>query len=156
MAWPGDEIAAAEGRGRGELRASHADREQVISTLKAAFIQGMLAKDEFDQRAGQAFASRTHAELAALTADLPAGLLARPPTARDVWAGVCMIIAAVSVLAAIVLVNPDNYPSFALALFAAATLIVAPGITVGLMVDVRHRNRSGRRLPPGSTPSAGV
>ena len=52
MAWPGDEIAAAEGRGRGELRASHADREQVIGTLKAAFVQGMLAKDEFDQRVG--------------------------------------------------------------------------------------------------------
>ena len=34
MAWPGDEMAAAAGRGRGELRASHADREQVISTLR--------------------------------------------------------------------------------------------------------------------------
>ena len=33
-------------------------------------MQGMLAKDEFDQRVGQAFASRTHAELAVLTADL--------------------------------------------------------------------------------------
>jgi hypothetical protein len=71
MAGQGDEIAAAEGRGRGDLRASHADREQVIGTLKAAFVQGMLAKDEFDQRVGQAFATRTHAELAALTADLP-------------------------------------------------------------------------------------
>ena len=80
MAGPGDEIAAAEGRGRGDLRASHADREQVISTLKAAFVQGMLAKDEFDQRVGQAFASRTYAELAALTADLPVEPIpAQPP-----------------------------------------------------------------------------
>ena len=71
MAGPGDEIAAAEGRGRGELRASHADREQVIGILKAAFVQGMLAKDEFDQRVGQAVAARTCAELAVLTADLP-------------------------------------------------------------------------------------
>ena len=79
MAGPGDEIAAAESRSRGDFRASHADREQVISTLKAAFVQGMLAKDEFDQRVGQAFASRTHAELAALTADLPVKPAAAQP-----------------------------------------------------------------------------
>ena len=79
MAGPGDEIAAADGRGRGELRASHADREQVIGTLKAAFVQGMLAKDEFDQRVGQAFAARTRAELAPLTADFPVDLAAAPP-----------------------------------------------------------------------------
>ncbi len=70
MAGPGDEMAAADDRGRGELRVSHVDREQVIGTLKAAFVQGMLAKDEFDQRVGQAFASRTCAELTPLTADL--------------------------------------------------------------------------------------
>ena len=56
---PGDEMAAAENRGRGELRASHADREQVIGTLKTAFVEGMLAKDEFDLRIGRAFAART-------------------------------------------------------------------------------------------------
>ena len=79
MAGPGDEVAAGAG-GRGHLRASQADREQVISTLKAAFVQGMLAKDEFDVRVGQAFASRTYAELAAVTADLRAGLsTAKPP-----------------------------------------------------------------------------
>lgn len=59
---------------RGHLRASHADREQVIDTLKAAFVQGFLAKDEFDVRVGQTFGSRTYAELAAITADIPAGL----------------------------------------------------------------------------------
>jgi hypothetical protein len=66
--------------GRGHLRVSRADREQVIGTLKAAFVQGMLAKDEFDLRVGQAFAVRTCAQLAAITADLPAGLtMAKPP-----------------------------------------------------------------------------
>ena len=73
MAGPGNEIAAGTG-GRGHLRASHADREQVIGTLKAAFVQGRLVKDEFDLRVGQALTPRTCAELAALTADLPAGL----------------------------------------------------------------------------------
>ena len=71
--------------GRGDLRASHADREQVIGVLKAAFVQGRLERDEFDVRAGQAFASRTYADLAALTADLPAGLAAAQPT-PSTWA----------------------------------------------------------------------
>ena len=55
----------------GHLRASHVDREQVISALKTAFVQGRLAKDEFDARVGQALASRTRAELAVITADIP-------------------------------------------------------------------------------------
>src|SRR5262249_46286978 len=59
---------------------SHAGREHVIGTLKAAFVQGRLAKDEFDLRVGQALASRTYAELAAVTADLPAGLTAAQPS----------------------------------------------------------------------------
>jgi hypothetical protein len=73
MAGPGDEIAAGA-EGRGHLRASHTDREQVISVLKAAFVQGLLAKDEFDLKVGQAFAAQTYADLAALTADIPVGL----------------------------------------------------------------------------------
>jgi hypothetical protein len=127
----------------------------VIRILRVALAQGRLTEDEHDARVAQASTSRSHAEFAALTADLPAGLAARLPTAKLVWIGIGLIIAAVSVLAAIVLLNSDNYPAFALALFAAATLIVAPGITVGLMVDVRHRKRSRRRLPPGSTPNPG-
>jgi Domain of unknown function (DUF1707) len=79
MAGPGDEIAAGKA-GRGHLRASHADREQLIGTLKTAYVHGMLTKDELDARVGEVFASRTYAELAALTTDLPAGLAAvRPP-----------------------------------------------------------------------------
>ena len=73
MAGPGDERAAGAG-GRTHLRASHADREQVIEVLKAAFVQGRLAKDEFDLRVGQVLASRTYADLNALTAGIPAGL----------------------------------------------------------------------------------
>jgi hypothetical protein len=79
MAGPGDEIAAAASQGDGRLRASHADREQVIEVLKVAFVRERLAKDEFDLRVGQAFAARTHAELAAVTAGLPA----EPATANE-------------------------------------------------------------------------
>jgi Domain of unknown function (DUF1707) len=64
------------------LRTSRADRERVIELLKAAFVQGRLAKDEFDARVGQALASRTYAELAAVGADIPAGLTAILPPAR--------------------------------------------------------------------------
>jgi putative transcriptional regulator len=58
--------------GRGDLRASYADREQAIEMLKAAFTQERLAKDEFEVRVGQAFAARTHAQLAVVTGDIPA------------------------------------------------------------------------------------
>ena len=46
--------------------------------LKTAYAQGRLTKDELEARAGQAFASRTYAELAALTADIPADLPTKP------------------------------------------------------------------------------
>jgi len=65
--------------GHGFLRVSHAHREQVIDILKAAFVRGMLTKDEFDLRVSRAFASRTGGELAAFVADLPAGLAAAQP-----------------------------------------------------------------------------
>jgi hypothetical protein len=42
----------------------------VIDTLKAAFVQGRLTKDELDARAGRALTAWSHADLAALTADL--------------------------------------------------------------------------------------
>ena len=64
---PVDPMTAARGR----LRASDADREQVIDVLKVAFAQGRLTKDDLDLRAAQAFISRTYAELAAVTADTP-------------------------------------------------------------------------------------
>ena len=69
---------AADMAGRGRVRASHADREHVIDVLKAAFVQGRLAKDEFEARIGQALASRTYAELAVVTIDVPA----EPPPAQ--------------------------------------------------------------------------
>lgn len=73
MAVPGDERAAGAG-GHGRLRASQADREQAIVTLKAAFAHGRLDRDEFEALIGQVLTSRTYADLTAATADLPAGL----------------------------------------------------------------------------------
>jgi len=67
-------------------RASHADRERVIDLLKAAFVQGRLERDEFDTRIGQALASRTYGELAAVTADIPAELIGALPRRMPVRA----------------------------------------------------------------------
>jgi Domain of unknown function (DUF1707) len=54
----------------------------VIDMLKATFVQGRLARDEFGLRVGRALASQTYADLAAVTADMPAGLTgAQPPEA---------------------------------------------------------------------------
>lgn len=59
--------------GSGTTRASDADRERVVDALGAAFAEGRLAREEHGARVQGAYGSLTHAELAALVADLPAG-----------------------------------------------------------------------------------
>ncbi len=64
----------------GLIRASDADRDEVLERLRRAHVEGRLDADELTDRAGTALAARTVGELAALTADLPpAGPL--PPVA---------------------------------------------------------------------------
>ena len=77
-AGPGDEKAVAGVR-RDHMRTSRADREQAVDALKLSFVQGRLTKDEFDARVGQALASRTYADLATVTADIPAWLVPAAP-----------------------------------------------------------------------------
>jgi hypothetical protein len=86
IAGPGDETAAVASRGR--FRASHADREQVIGTLKAAFVQGRLTEDELDARADRVYASRTYAELTVVTTEVTADIPVEPVRSRrprDPW-----------------------------------------------------------------------
>ena len=148
MTGPGHEIVA----GGNPLPVTYADRERVIRTLKAALEQGRLTEDEHDERTARASVSRSRAELTALTADLPDGITALPPTPRDVRIGVGVIIAAAGVIAAILALGPDNALAFLALMAAAVTLIVAPPITAGLIMDVRHQKRSGGQLPPGPAP----
>jgi Domain of unknown function (DUF1707) len=158
MTGPGDEIAA----GRGHFRASHADREQVVDVLKAAFVQGRLTKDEFDARIGQTFASRTYTQLAAVTADVPAGPVgahpsrkpvparARPPMRTWVKATICAVIAVVAMVAAAFAIG-----GFALALFVPFYLMAL--IVAGAQVLAsRHQKRSRRQLPPRQAPGPGA
>jgi len=137
--------------GRGRLRASHADRERVLDVLKAAFVQGLLAKDEFDMRVGQTFASRTYAELAALTADIPAGLIgaqslrksaraqAPHPENKVVNSCACVTLALLALAAALSTGNLGLF--FAVAVAVLGILFVAGG----RMVYSWHKKRSIRQ-----------
>jgi DUF1707 SHOCT-like domain len=168
MAEQRDQMPAAAGHGH--LRASHADREQVIGTLKAAFVQGMLAKDEFDLRVGQAFASRTCAELGAVTGDLPAGLAAAPPPQpvrapgerRVLRPGT--LIAAATVLYAgmwlVVFVLPANSegertPGLGLAVMTGFVYMGALLVAAERILEGWQEKRSGRQLPPGRAHGTG-
>lgn len=165
MAGPGDEIAA--GGGRGHLRASHADREQAVGTLKAAFVQGRLTKDELDLRVGQALASRTYAELAALTADVPAGLTtAKPPAPARAQGGQPVLrtgplITAATALYAGVWVYAMFFPKggdgpskLSLVLDSGLVYVIILAVCLGLTVAVRREQRSGGHSP--RRPAAGA
>lgn len=146
-------VAAAA---RGRLRASHADREQVIDMLKAAFVQGRVTKDEFDARVGQAFASRTYADLAAVTADLPArqmagqspghparaqGRLAMSHAARGRR---CMIIALVMMMVATV--TPGGPALLLFVPLCVTALLVAAAQILAAQQEERSRGQlAGQR-----------
>jgi uncharacterized protein DUF1707 len=171
MAGPGDEIAGAAGRGH--LRASRADREQAIAVLKAAFVQGMLAKVEFDERVGQAFAARTYADLAAALANLPVmQITAQPPkpagAAREqpVLRPGKVIAAATALYSGVWLfmllppwpTNPEGDPPPAMImLFFSASLIYlfVMVIAAGYAIAGRRQKRSGQQLPRRPAPGAG-
>ncbi len=55
------------------MRASHADRERTVDVLKAAFAEGRLGQQEYEQRVGAAYRALTYGELGGLVADLPQG-----------------------------------------------------------------------------------
>ena len=141
--------------GRGHLRASHADREQVIGILKAAFVQGRLTKDEFDQRVSQTFASRTYADLAVPTAGIPAWLTpARLPVqpARPAANKVLLWIEFLTMAAAIgfgaLFFNPAG-----LAVTVLTLLIIGPVAGTQILESWRQRRSSGRPLPPPPAPA---
>ena len=70
------------------VRVSDAEREAVAAQLREHYAQGRLSLDELNERLDRAFASRTRADLDAVTSDLPyappRGVL---PSDRARWAG---------------------------------------------------------------------
>ena len=53
------------------IRASDADREVVVASLRDAYTAGRLDIDEFDERTSAAYSARTWGDLRTLTEDLP-------------------------------------------------------------------------------------
>ncbi len=163
-------MAAGEGD-RGHLRASHADREQVIGTLKVAFVQGMLGKDEFDQRVDQTLASRTYAELAVVTADLPAGLTAAQPSQPAGAQGKARVLRRGAVLTAATVLYAATWPlalsihrnmegnpvTFAHKLVVMSTLVylLVAIVAVKRMQNSRQDKRFGGQRPRRPAPGAG-
>jgi hypothetical protein len=159
MAGPGDEITAAAGA-HGRLRASHADREQVIEVLKAAFVQGRLDRDEFDLRVGRALGSRTVADLAALTADLPTGQTAagppqraRPPGARPVLRSGRVIAAATVLYAGVWAVAIPMGQHVVIPVLTITSLLYYMIVVLIALEKVSgspHETHSTRQPPPGA------
>jgi hypothetical protein len=137
----------------GRVRASHADRDQVVAVLKVAFVQGRLTKDEFEARVGQTFASRTYAELAVVTADIPGGLVSGPAAGlaaaeprrgpdratkgADAW-GAGLVIAAVLLVGAALIGNSG------LSYLAVTIVCAAAFVTAAQALHSRHEQRLGR------------
>ena len=170
MAKPGDQMAGGS-VGRGRLLASHADREQVIDTLKAAFVQGLLAKDEFDLRVGQTLGSRTYAELAAVTADIRGGLIGAqlpPKRAQAQAAGNTAVKSGVCTLTAITFAASTSAAAvsgpgaalimalFLMGIGGTIAVIVALLVAGIRLLESGHRKRSSGQLPPRSSPGAGA
>jgi len=145
------------------MRASHADREQVVDTLKEAFVQGRLTKDEFDSRVASALAARTYADLAPLSTDLRAApAVARPPARRPAPArrpvparpannavrNGARVIAATTVLTAglwaAALLSPAGSQALGGLVFAVTFIWFGIVVLAGsAMLESRSRKRSG-------------
>jgi hypothetical protein len=162
MAGPGEERAAAVDRGR--LRASHADREHALDTLKDAFVQGRLSKDELDLRAGQALASRTYADLAALTADLPVVLPGAQPPGETVAAGAqqpvnkALMWGSWAVILLVIGYMVGAFPADNLEVLGIGVLplLIAAPIAGTLTIDTWRERRSRGQLPPGPAGASGI
>jgi len=161
MSAPGDETAAGAA---GQMRASHADRNYVIDGLKAAFVMGRLSKDEFADRISRALTSRTYADLAALTADLPPDRLpppARPPApARDRVSRTTVAAASWATLAGGVLLAcwdllPQSSGPVEMLILLAAFMVLAAGPLGWLLVfhdwlEKRGTSQPATGRPPGT------
>lgn len=59
------------------MRASDADREQIVAKLKTAMDDGRIDLHEFDERLQQVYAAKTYGELAPVLSDLPVQRVSR-------------------------------------------------------------------------------
>jgi uncharacterized protein DUF1707 len=135
-------------------------------------VQGGLTKDELDARVGRTFTAQTYAELAAVTADLPAGLARSQPVRTPVRAqgerpvarpgpvirGATACYAGVWALA---LLGPwptgkdgDSAVAAGLVFTAILVYLIVLATAVGHMIAARREKHSGGQRPPRRTPGA--
>ena len=122
-AWP-----AAAGP---QTLASDADRDTAAGLLNAAWAEGRLTADEYDQRLSTAYAARTWQQLDQLTADLPAPPAAatgQPATGMFAGADLCLL---------------------------CVLLVVCPPAGIAWLFFCWHRSRTDpdRRLPGTGDPA---
>ncbi len=152
-------MTAADG---GQFLASHADREQVIDTLKTAFTEGRLTQDELEGRVAWAAGSRTYAELAAVVADIPVVCAAVRRPARTIrGVGALAVFGAIPpvLLVAAFLADSKDLAATGLVLFLVDFLVamMAGIVAIGTAIDSRLKNRRARRqLPPQPGLSGGM
>jgi hypothetical protein len=153
---------AADG---GHLRASQADRERAIDALKTAFAEERLTKEAFDLRVDRALASRTYAELAAVTSDLhvspaavrlavagPVSTPARTLAKAARRSGVCMLAAFAVVGVTALTAHGENDTAIFLAFLSLISAVIAASGFLGYgVIDAwqEHRSRSQLPSPPG-------
>jgi Domain of unknown function (DUF1707)/Domain of unknown function (DUF4190) len=131
---PGQGMAAGD---HGNTRASDADRERAIDVLKAAFAEGRLTREEHGERVQRAYRSRTYAELAEVSVDLPAGPLGTLPQRPLGAAGANLPVAA-----------PRQTNSLAVASLVCGLIPILPATLAALILGIKaHRQirRTGER-----------
>jgi hypothetical protein len=126
------------------MRVSDLDRKAVETRLRLAHADGSLTLDEFDQRLLALWESKTRADLALLTVDLPVPL-PPPPPAKPAPGRQAM-----KVLTAIWLsVSAVNLTIWLIVCVTTATLVypwfvwplLAPGAVLGVLWAVAHPRR---------------
>ena len=129
--------------------------------LQHFWLQGRLTEDEFGERVGQVYASRTYAELAEVTTDIPTGPAGTKPP-RDPWRATKLAWRAVyaiilpAIVTLIVLPGGRGNPAMGVVITTAAvTYLLFWLCGVVVMVGSRHQKRSVGQLPPRSAPGAG-
>ena len=152
---------AAGAEGGSNLPVSHVGREQVLDALKAAFVHGRLAKDEFDLRVAQVLAA--YAELDAVTADIPARLTtAQPPeTIRKahnkklIQRGTAAGAGASVALTATIAVAARGNPVISLVVVGLAGIVVAGLLTlVSWVLEMVSSRQPSPGLPPDPSGNA--
>ncbi len=128
---------------QGAIRASHADRDQIVDRLHRAATEGRIASEELEHRVSIALKARTYSELEATVADLP-GLRPRPRAGlerrRSVGGWAVAAVRTNPLLLVLVI------PVLALTLAAVVTITVLWGVFVLLTMIF------GGRRHPGTPP----